>query len=126
MDLAEIVEELRGILRGLCTGALRLPVEEAYGENVADAARLRELASRLERRLDTLEPEARSEAVQGVSELTAIADRLEASPARPSGAELCRRYSEGVIDARTVLYITGWSLDRLHDECANLPEPPVY
>lgn len=36
----------------------------------------------------------------------------------PTVDELCTRYSSGSLDARTVLHITGWTLDELYDACS--------
>lgn len=46
-----------------------------------------------------------------------LADKLSGNLVRPSDDELCGRFSSGSIDARTVLDITGWSVDELYDNC---------
>lgn len=46
-----------------------------------------------------------------------LAEKLSGDLVRPSDDDLCGRFASGDIDARTVLDITGWSVDDLYDNC---------
>lgn len=129
MDFADLLEELRVTLRTLCTGERRLPIEDAYGDDIADPGRLAKLAAALRRDVDGLSEEAVAEALKGADSLDGIIEWIGRVPERPSKEELCRRYADGKLDARTVIYLTGWNLETLYDECEKVtgqPAPPAY
>lgn len=46
-----------------------------------------------------------------------LAEKLSSDLIRPTDDDLCARFVSGAIDARTVLDITGWSVDDLYDNC---------
>lgn len=129
MDFADLLEQLRVTLRTLCTGERRLPIEQAYGQDIADPQRLGLLASALRREVDGLSGEAVEAALKGAESLDGIVEWIGRNPERPSKENLCRRYAEGKLDARTVIYLTGWNLETLYDECEKVtgrPAPPAY
>lgn len=129
MDFADILEELRKTLRGLCVGPVRLSTDAAYGDDIADPSRLVSLSSGLRQRLPTLEEDAGAAAASAAAELDRIAALIEKGPVKPSMENLCERYGGGLLDARTVIYLTGWGLERLYDECEKVtgkPAPPAY
>lgn len=122
MDIADAIEETRRLKRRLCAANVGLTPEDVFRDTFPDAEHLKFLKSRIEERMaaDT-DPSLREMAMQ-IERLQILV--YEDLP-RPSDDDLCVRFSNGDLDARTVIDITGWSPDELYDRCAALGIQPV-
>ncbi|MNU49303.1 hypothetical protein D3C71_382420 [compost metagenome] len=116
MDLADVIEETRKLKRRLCSADIGLTTEDVFGKPFLDYDHLIDLRNKLQQYVSAC---ARSdhEARELLSCMDKLADKLSGNLVRPSDDELCGRFSSGSIDARTVLDITGWSVDELYDNC---------
>lgn len=122
MDLADAIEETRRLKRALCYEAVGLTPDDVFGGDFLDWEHLCSLRQRLERHLaSTSHPRGR--------ELLGAMERLEGILAgdlvAPPEEDLCRRYSDGLLDARTVIQITGWSVDDLYETCCRMGLSPA-
>lgn len=129
MDFADLLEQLRSTLRSLCTGPRLLPIEDAYGDDIADPDRLARLAEALRRDGEGYGAEAVEASLAGAEKLDGIIAWIVRKPDRPTNEDMCRRYAAGGLDARTVIYLTGWNLETLYDECEKVtgqPAPPAF
>lgn len=117
MDLADIIEETRLLKRRLCMGSLELPPNRVFKEPFIDMGHFLELKGTLEDIISKGEADHTSEAAECLEQLGRIVDALSGQLARPPNDDLCRRFTQGLLDARTVMDITGWSADELYDEC---------
>lgn len=118
MDLADVVERTRELKRRLASGRLPFSPEEVFREPFIHQPHLVEMRCRLDELIREAQSEWLDEAVdcrQGLDEIIAA---IEADPAPPPEADLLRRFSERKIDARTVIQLTGWSLEEMYDACS--------
>lgn len=118
MDLADVVERTRDLKRRLAAGGLPFSPEELFREPFVHAPHLVEIRARLDDMIASLPEERCSEALECRKSADDILAALEAGPPCPPEDELCCRFSRNEIDARTVLQITGWSLEDLYDACS--------
>jgi hypothetical protein len=117
VDLADVVERTRDLKRRLAAGGLPFSAEELFKEPFVHKPHLMEIRDRLEEIAASLPDGGGTEALDCRKRLDAILEALEAGPPCPPEDELCCRFSRNEIDARTVLQITGWSLEDLYDAC---------
>lgn len=118
VDLAEIVERTRKLKRRLALGPLGYGADEVFREPFLDLPHLIELRTKVAGDAACRKAKMRAEAKDCLRDLDAIIAAMNDSPPRPPDDELCRRFSGGTIDVRTVMHITGWSLEELYDECS--------
>lgn len=114
VDLADVIEETRKLKRRLCAADIGLTTEDVFGKPFLDYDHLIDLRNKLQKYLSAKPDHEGSELLSCMDKL---ADKLSGNLVRPSDDELCGRFSSGSIDARTVLDITGWSVDELYDNC---------
>ncbi len=116
IDLADVIENTRRLKMRLCLGPLKQSPDRVYQGEFIDLTALEDLKAAL---LDcpeaSTEPEERRECI---GELQAIIDAVREDPRRPTDRELCTRFVEGRIDARTVIHITTWTPVELYDACS--------
>lgn len=110
LDLADVIERTRLIKRKLCQPPLSLEPDFVFSGDFINLDHMIELKQRVDERSDPSFPEV-------ITELNAIIAAISAGPDRPNDFELCSRYSQGTVDARTVIHITGWSVVDLYDQC---------
>lgn len=118
MDLAEVVERTREVKRRLASGRLPFSPEEVFREPFMHLPHLVEMRCRLDELIRNGSPEWLEEAIDCRKGLDQIIAAMKADLASPGEEELLRRFSEGRIDARTVLQLTGWSLEEMYDACS--------
>lgn len=125
VDLADVIEETRKFKRKLCTADIGFTHDEVFDRPFLDHEHLIELREKLGECLKN-----RSNADPLSTSLLSCVDRIIDAVARdprtPSEDELCRRFSSGDLDARTVMHITKWSMDDLYDNCASRGLPPAF
>jgi hypothetical protein len=116
VDLADVIEETRRLKRRLCSADVGLTAEYVFRKPFLDFDHLIDLRDKLQKyvRADA-RPDC--EARELLACMDRLAEKLSGDLVRPSDDELCGRFSTGSIDARTVLDITGWSVDELYDNC---------
>jgi hypothetical protein len=116
VDLADVIEETRKLKRRLCSADVGLTPEDVFEKPFLDLDHLIDLRNRL-RKYVAASSEGDDEAHALLACMDKLADELSGDLPRPSDDDLCRRFSSGSIDARTVIDITGWSVDELYDNC---------
>ncbi len=116
MDLADVIEETRKLKRRLCSADVGFTAEDVFRKPFLEFDHLIDLRNRLQKYVSA---SARpiSEAKELLACMDKLAEKLSGDLVRPSDDDLCARFSSGSIDARTVLDITGWSVDELYDNC---------
>jgi hypothetical protein len=117
VDLADVVERTRDLKRRLASGRLAFNPDELFKEPFVHAPHLMKIRDKLDDIIAS-QPDQRAEALDCRGLLDAILAALESGPPCPTEDELCRRFSKREIDARTVLQITGWTLEELYDACS--------
>jgi hypothetical protein len=116
VDLADVIEETRKLKRRLCSAGVGLTPEDVFEKPFLDLDHLIDLRNRL-RKYVVASSKSDDEAHTLLACMDKLADELSGDLPRPSDDDLCSRFSSGSIDARTVLDITGWSVDELYDNC---------
>lgn len=111
-DLAEVLEKTRKLKRRLCDPPYSLGTEVVFSENFLDPDHMEGLRQRVSA-FSTKVPGV----VQCLGDMDHIIEGLKAGLERPSDNELCRRYAESEVEARTVRHITGWSPVELYNKC---------
>jgi hypothetical protein len=98
-------------------GPLKASPERVFRGEFLDAAELEELRNSLIADQDaSTEP---AENMECANDLAIIISAIKQNPPRPSDQELCKRYCDGRIAARTVMHITGWNMIQLYDTCVS-------
>jgi hypothetical protein len=116
VDLADAIEETRKLKRRLCSAECGFTPEDVFRKPFLDLGHLRNLRDRLQNYVKT-NCVSDAEPDELLCCMDRLVENLSADLARPSDDALCNRYSSGGLDARTVLDITGWSVDELYDNC---------
>jgi hypothetical protein len=110
-DLAEVLEKTRKLKRKLCEPPYSFDTDLVFSGDFLDPGHIEALRRKVS---DLTNVPGRSHCL---SEMDSVIEGLKANPARPSDEELCRRYCEDEIEARTVRHITGWSPVELYNKC---------
>ena len=122
MDIADAIEETRRLKRALCSDAVGFTPQDVFEGGFLDRDHLCRLRERLARQVQT---NRHPEGQQILSAMDRLAGVLSAELPTPSEEDLCRRYSSGQLDARTVIHITGWSVDELYEACSRMGLSPA-
>lgn len=122
VDIADAIEETRRLKRALCSEALGLTPDDVFEGEFLDREHLARLRRRLGVRL-RMAGHTRGEEI--MEALKRLEDVLSQKLPMPSEDDLCRRYSDGKLDARTVIHITGWSVDELYEACCRMGLSPT-
>jgi hypothetical protein len=111
-DLAEVLEKTRKMKRKLCEPPFSLDTDLVFAGQFLDADHMEALRHRVQGLFKDVVGVG-----QCLKEMDYIIEGLKAGPERPSDHELCRRYVDNEVEARTVGHITGWSPVELYNKC---------
>lgn len=112
-DLAEVLEKTRKLKRKLCDPPFNLSTDTVFSGGFLDPDHMEALRHQI-----TAGSPDEAGLSQCLFEMDQIIEGLRAGLDRPSDGDLCRRYAEGKIEARTVQHITGWTPVELYNKCA--------
>jgi hypothetical protein len=111
-DLAEVLEKTRKLKRKLCDPPYNISTDVVFSGDFLDPDHMEGLRQKVSS--VTIEG---SGLANCLCEMDQIIEGLRAGLERPSDCELCRRYADKKIEARTVQHITGWSPVELYNKC---------
>ena len=110
-DLAEVLEKTRKLKRKLCDPPFNLSTDVVFSGGFLDPDHMESLRDQVS------SSNCDANLAQCLCEMDQIIEGLRAGLDRPSDCELCRRYAEKQIEARTVQHITGWTPIELYNKC---------
>jgi hypothetical protein len=116
VDLADAIEESRKLSRRLCVADYGLSPDEVYSKPLLDVNHLLDLKRRLES-VACKTDQDRANLTEIIFNISSLSKEISSELLRPTDDELCKRFTDGTLDARTVMEITGWSVDELDDNC---------
>lgn len=120
--MAEVIEETRRLKRALCSREAGLTPDEVFAGDFLDREHLYRLKEKL---AQTMKSGLQPLAEPLIDEIERLGSLLALPLVKPTEEDLCRRFSTGRIDARTVIHITGWSVDELYDACGRFGVVPT-
>lgn len=111
LDLAEVLEKTRKLKRKLCEPPYSLDTDVVFSGDFLDPDHIGALRQKVSGLTNV------AGVTQCLVEMDCIIEGLKAGPERPSDKELCRRYVENEVEARTVRHISGWLPVELYNKC---------